>query len=134
MLFKTKASDSFAQYIDDLSCEIEALTLEYSIDSIGIGAPNFDSKAQTFCPVNFPWDDLKPFNLKAHLESLLSIPTFLINDANASAMAENRYGAGRKYKDFSLITVGTGLGGGIIINNQLFDGALDMPVNLVTPK
>ena len=117
--FKTKASDSFTQYIDDLSCQIEALTLEYSIDSIGIGAPNFDSKAQTFCPVNFPWDDLKPFNLKAHLESLLSIPTFLINDANASAMAENRYGAGKKYNDFSLITVGTGLGGGIIINNQL---------------
>ena len=121
--FKTKASDSFAEYIDDLSCQIEALTLEYSIDSIGIGAPNFDSKAQTFCPVNFPWDDLKPFNLKVHLESLLSIPTFLINDANASAMAENRYGAGKKYKDFSLITVGTGLGGGIIINNQLFEGA-----------
>ena len=121
--FKTKASDSFAKYIDDLSCQIEALTFKYSIDSIGIGAPNFDSKAQTFCPVNFPWDDLKPFNLKAHLESLLSIPTFLINDANASAMAENRYGAGKKYKDFSLITVGTGLGGGIIINNQLFEGA-----------
>ncbi len=38
-------------------------------------------------------------------------------------MAENRYGAGKKYKDFSLITVGTGLGGGIIINNQLFEGA-----------
>ena len=121
--FKTKASDSFAEYIDDLSCQIEALTLEYSIDSIGIGAPNFDSKAQTFCPVNFPWDDLKPFNLKVHLERLLSTPTFLINDANASAMAENRYGAGKKYKDFSLITVGTGLGGGIIINNQLFEGA-----------
>ena len=121
--FKTKSSDSFAEYIDDISCQIEVLTLEYSIDSIGIGAPNFDSKSQTFCPVNFPWDDLKPFNLKAHLESFLNIPTFLINDANASAMAENRYGAGKKYKDFSLITVGTGLGGGIIINNQLFEGA-----------
>ena len=121
--FKTKSSASFADYIDDLSCQIEALTLEHSIDSIGIGAPNFDSKAQTFCPVNFPWDDLKPFNLKAHLESLLNIPTFLINDANASAMAENRYGAGNKYKDFLLITVGTGLGGGIIINNKLFAGA-----------
>ena len=86
--FKTKACNSFFEYINNLSSQIEALTLEYSIDSIGIGAPNFDSKAQTFCPVNFPWDDLKPFNLKAHLESLISIPTFLINDANASAMAE----------------------------------------------
>ena len=38
-------------------------------------------------------------------------------------MAENRYGAGKKYKDFLLITIGTGLGGGIIINNQLFEGA-----------
>ena len=121
--FKTKASDSFSEYIDDLSCHIEALILEFSIDSIGIGAPNFDSKAQTFCPVNFPWDDLKPFNLKAHLERLYSIPTFLINDANASAMAENRYGVGKKFKDFALITVGTGLGGGIIINNQIFEGA-----------
>jgi glucokinase len=121
--FKTKSSNSFSAYIDELSKEIEKLTMEFSIDSIGIGAPNFDSRAQTFCPVNFPWDDLKPFNLKAHLEGLLNIPTFLVNDANAAAMAENRYGAGRKYKDFSLITVGTGLGGGIVINNQLFDGA-----------
>ena len=121
--FKTKSSNSFAHYIDNLSKHIEALTLDFSIDSIGVGAPNFDSKAQTFCPVNFPWDDLLPFNLKAHLEKLFIIPTFLINDANASAMAENRYGVGEKYKNFFLITLGTGLGGGIIINNKLFEGA-----------
>ncbi|MBJ59747.1 MAG: glucokinase [Flavobacteriales bacterium] len=121
--FKTKSSNSFAHYIDDLSKQIETLIIDYTIDSIGIGAPNFDSKAQTFRPVNFPWDDLKPFNLKAHLEDLFSIPTFLINDANASAMAENRYGAGKRFKDFFLITLGTGLGGGIIINNKLFEGA-----------
>lgn len=121
--FKTKSNDSFAEYIDVLSKEIETLTLEFDIESIGIGAPNFDSQAQTFCPVNFPWDDLKPFNLKAHLEDFLNIQTSLVNDANASAMAENRYGAGKKYKDFALITIGTGLGGGIVINNQLFDGA-----------
>lgn len=53
--FKTKSNDSFAEYIDVLSKEIETLTLEFDIESIGIGAPNFDSQAQTFCPVNFPW-------------------------------------------------------------------------------
>ena len=121
--FKTKASDSFAEYIGSLTHQIEALTLEYSIEAIGIGAPNYDSSAETFCPVNFPWDDLKPFNLKVHIEEVLNIQTNLINDANASAMAENRYGAGKKYKDFALITIGTGLGGGIVINNQLFEGA-----------
>ena len=66
---------------------------------------------------------MKPFNLKVHIEEVLNIQTHLINDANASAMAENRYGAGKKYKDFALITIGTGLGGGIVINNQLFEGA-----------
>ena len=121
--FKTKASDSFAEYIGSLTHQIEALTLEYGVEAIGIGAPNYDSSAETFCPVNFPWDDLKPFNLKVHIEEVLNIQTHLINDANASAMAENRYGAGKKYKDFALITIGTGLGGGIVINNQLFEGA-----------
>ena len=121
--FKTKGNPSFKAYIDLLYENIKNLCLEYEISAIGIGAPNFDSNSQTFCPVNFPWDDLEPFNLKAHLEKLLNIPTFLVNDANASALAENRYGVGKKYKDFALITVGTGLGGGIIINNQLFEGA-----------
>ena len=121
--FKTKSNDSFNGFINTLTEEIRKLNNSYDIASIGIGAPNFDSHSQTFCPVNFPWSDLKPFNLKTHIEGLLNVETHLINDANASALAENRYGMGNKFKDFILITIGTGLGGGIIINNQLFEGA-----------
>ncbi|MGC6471239.1 MAG: ROK family protein [Flavobacteriales bacterium] len=121
--FKTKGNDSFKSYIDLLTENIHALTVEHDIQSIGVGAPNYDASSQTFCPVNFPWTDLEPFNLKSHLEKELNIPTYLSNDANASALAENRYGVGLKYSDFILITIGTGLGGGIIVNNQLFEGA-----------
>jgi len=121
--FKTKGNNSFAAYIDILTENIKLICLDYDIVSIGIGAPNYDATTESFCPVNFPWDDLKPFNLKAHIEKVLEIPTFLVNDANASALAENRYGIGKKYTDFALITIGTGLGGGIIIDNKLFGGS-----------
>ena len=94
----------------------------YNISSIGIGAPNFDSCSNTFSPVNFPWSDVAPFNLAKHLEHEVNIPTSVVNDANAVALAENRYGIGRSVNSFVIITIGTGLGSGIVINNQLFDG------------
>ncbi len=48
---------------------------------------------------------------------------YVVNDANAVALAENRYGIGRSVDSFVIITIGTGLGAGIVINNKLFDGS-----------
>ena len=120
--FKTKSNDSFNGFINTLTEEISKLNNSYDIASIGIGAPNFDSHSQTFCPVNFPWSDLKPFNLKTHIESILNVETHLINDANASALAENRYGMEINSKILCLLQLDRPRWR-IIINNQLFEGA-----------
>jgi len=119
---KTKSHDSFLNYIENFTDMVKDLTKKFNISSIGIGAPNFDSGSNTFCPVNFNWSDVSPFNLDKHLEHEVNIPTSVVNDANAVALAENRYGIGRSVNSFVIITIGTGLGSGIVINNHLFDG------------
>jgi len=120
---KTKSHTSFLNYIESFTDIVKKLAKKFNISSIGIGAPNFDSGSNTFCPVNFNWPDVIPFNLEQHLEHEVSIPISIVNDANAIALAENRYGIGRKVNSFIVITLGTGLGTGIVINNHLFDGS-----------
>ena len=120
---KTKSHNSFLNFIENLTDNAKSLTKKFKISSIGIGAPNFDSGSNTFCPVNFPWSDVSPFNLEQHLVHEVNIPSSVVNDANAVALAENRYGIGRNVNSFVIITIGTGLGAGIVINNKLFDGS-----------
>ena len=120
---KTKSHNSFLNYIENFTDIVKEITKKFNISDIGIGAPNFDSGSNTFCPVNFNWSDVSPFNLEHHLENEVSIRTSIVNDANAVALAENRYGIGRNVNSFIIITIGTGLGAGIVINNHLFDGS-----------
>ena len=120
---KTKQHNSFLNYIENFTAIVKDLTKKFNISSIGIGAPNFDSGSNTFCPVNFNWPDVSPFNLEQHLEHEVNISSSVVNDANAVALAENRYGIGRSVNSFIIITIGTGLGAGIVINNHLFDGS-----------
>jgi glucokinase len=120
---KTKSHNSFLNFIENLTDIVKYLTKNFKISSIGIGAPNFDSRSNTFCPVNFNWSDVSSFDLEKHLVHEVSIPSTVVNDANAVALAENRYGIGRSVNSFIIITIGTGLGAGIVINNKLFDGS-----------
>ncbi|MEE8318909.1 MAG: ROK family protein, partial [Dehalococcoidales bacterium] len=66
------------------------------------------------------WSDLP---LRDTVEEKYGIPSFLLNDASAAALGEHRYGAGQGTKDLVLLTVGTGIGGGIIVNGRLYQGA-----------
>jgi glucokinase len=74
-----------------------------------------------FCP-NLPWTNLP---LRQILESKLQVPVFIENDANAAAYGEYIYGAGVGEHNMVYITVSTGVGGGIIINGQIYRGASD---------
>lgn len=91
------------------------------IKGIGIGAPNGNYYTGTieFAP-NLPWKGVIP--LAKMFEQRLGIPTALTNDANAAAIGEMTYGAARGMKDFIMITLGTGVGSGIVINGQLVYG------------
>ena len=91
------------------------------IKGIGIGAPNGNYYSGTieFAP-NLPWKGI--ISLAAMFEERLGIPTALTNDANAAAIGEMTYGAARGMKDFIMITLGTGVGSGIVINGQMVYG------------
>lgn len=68
---------------------------------------------------NYAWED-KP--LAADLSESLGIPVKITNDANAAALGEAKFGAGKKYDDSILITLGTGVGSGIILGGKVFEG------------
>ncbi len=67
-----------------------------------------------------PWRGVIP--LATLFEEAIGVPTALTNDANAAAIGEMTYGAARGMKDFIMITLGTGVGSGIVINGQLVYG------------
>ena len=72
-----------------------------------------------FAP-NLAWRDL---DLKADLERTLGLPVVVENDANAAAWGEFQYGAGHDVDDLLLVTVGTGVGGGVVLDGSLYRGA-----------
>ena len=72
-----------------------------------------------FAP-NLAWRDL---DLRTELESRIGLPVVVENDANAAAWGEFRYGAGEDVDDLLLVTVGTGVGGGVVLDGRLHRGA-----------
>lgn len=92
------------------------------IEGIGIGVPGTvkSKKGIVENPPNFVgW---KRVNLSSQLKKDLNFKIFLENDANAAAVGELIFGAGKKKKSFVMITLGTGVGGGIILNRKLYRG------------
>ncbi len=91
------------------------------IEAIGIGSPGVIDSA---CGNVVLWSNFNWRNIP--LASLVAAKTgkrvFVTNDANAAALGEAKYGAGAKYEDSILLTLGTGVGGGIILGGKLFEG------------
>ena len=96
-----------------------------SISAIGVscGGPLDTKTGVVYSPPNLPgWDALP---LKAELESEFGIPVTIENDANASALAEYRFGGGCGYAALLYMTMSTGIGGGIVIDGEIYHGAND---------
>ncbi|HIS10085.1 MAG TPA: ROK family protein [Candidatus Avibacteroides excrementipullorum] len=122
---KTQAYAEVEECIDAV-CEklmplIESRGGADKVKGIGIGAPNGNYYNGTieFAP-NLPWKGV--IRLAEMFEERLGIPTALTNDANAAAIGEMTYGVARGLKDFIMITLGTGVGSGIVINGQMVYG------------
>lgn len=91
---------------------------------IGIGAPGLSNPETgvVFTSPNLPgWKDVP---LKDIVEEEMGVKTYLINDANAAALGEMWFGAARGARNFIYITLSTGIGGGIVIDGQVYSGAL----------
>lgn len=121
---KTGKHAEFNNYLEELYTEashlIEANDAVDKIQGIGIGAPNANYyTGEINNAANLPWKDVKLAQL---VSEKFGIPVAVTNDANAAALGEMTYGAARGLKDFIMITLGTGVGSGIVINGQVVYG------------
>jgi glucokinase len=114
-------TDAVFSAIDKVVKEALADAKGGTVEGIGIGAPgniDLDTGEIRYSP-NFGWKDVP---LGAHLRSSFKQPVFVANDARCATLGEYTYGAGRGTQDFVLLTLGTGIGGGVIAGGQLVLG------------
>jgi glucokinase len=123
---KTKDHPDIALYMDALYAGLAPLVDKVTaagdhVRGIGIGAPNgnFYHGTIEFAP-NLPWKGVIP--LAGLTTQQFGLPVQVTNDADAAAIGEMTYGAAKGMKDFIMITLGTGLGSGIVVNGQLVYG------------
>ena len=122
---KTAKHAKIEDYVEELYQEltrlIDANNATDKVLGIGIGAPNANYfSGMIEGSVNLPWPT--PIPLADLVSEKFGIPVTITNDANAAAIGEMTYGAARGLKDFIMITLGTGVGSGIVINGQLVYG------------
>ncbi len=119
----TRQYHLFDLFIDELCNRIDRLTsqLDCELIGIGVGAPNANYFNQCIQDApNLPWKG--KVELGKLLNQKINIPVFVTNDANASAMAEMMFGSAIGMKNFMVLTLGTGLGSGIVVNGELVYG------------
>lgn len=109
----TAMCDNLAQYQPEEGA--------YRIEGIGVGAPCANSSSGAIeAATNLPWPS--PIPLAALLNKMTGIRTVAANDANAAAIGEMMYGGARGCKNFIMITLGTGVGGGVVCDGHLLNG------------
>ncbi|HEX5560253.1 MAG TPA: ROK family glucokinase [Nocardioidaceae bacterium] len=119
-------TDAIELAIEDLVSELRGA---HDIEAVGIGAAGFVDSARSvvmFAP-NLAWRD-EP--LRADLERRIGLRVIVENDANAAAWGEFTFGAGEDAADSLLVTVGTGVGGGIVLNGELHRGSFGVAAEI----
>ena len=121
---QTEAEKGPKKVIDNIISGIRELTAKskYNIDGIGIGCPGVVTPGKGIVenPPNLPgWEKV---NIGKVIRKEFKKNVFVDNDANAAAIGELIFGSGKKYKSFIMITLGTGVGGGIVINKKIYHG------------
>lgn len=101
---------------------VAELREDYEIAAVGVAAAGFvaDDRATVMFAPNIAW---RAHPLRGRLSEHIDVPVVVENDANAAGWAEFRFGAGRDVADMIMLTVGTGLGGAIVIGSRLLRGA-----------
>lgn len=115
-----QGGSALTQTIADVAKE---LLEKYSVSSIGVSAAGFvssDRKTMLATPNIADWNGV---DLDGQLTKLIGLPVVIENDANAAAWGEAKFGAGKNQDHMMMLTVGTGIGGGIVVNGALYRGA-----------
>ncbi|MDX9847036.1 MAG: ROK family protein [Tenuifilaceae bacterium] len=123
--FPTQEEAVFSNYIARIAKEImgmlQQIGKQYSLEGVGVGAPNGSYiTGQIVDAANLRWKGT--LEITRDLNSLLNVPVALTNDANAAALGEMLFGDAKNMRNFVFITLGTGLGSGIVIDGKLVQG------------
>lgn len=91
------------------------------IGGIGIGSPGIidSEKGVVVSWANFGWEKVK---LSKFVSEITNLPVYVLNDANAATYGEYAYGSAKKYRSAVMLTIGTGVGGGVVFDGVLFEG------------
>ncbi len=124
-VFPSLADKDFVHFVNQLSEKFQALQKnikeEIVIKGIGLGAPNANFYTGNMeKAVNFQWGETVP--LVKSIEKVLGCQVVVTNDANLVAIGEQEYGVGKGMKNFIVLTLGTGVGSGFIVNGELLLG------------
>ncbi len=123
---KTGRERSYEAVIADIAEQLKKLAVDAGIDineitGIGIGCPGAIDSALGIVDYscNLAWENAE---IVKELNKHIPLPAKVSNDANVAALGETKFGAGKSYSDTVFVTLGTGVGGGVIIGNKLFEG------------
>ena len=122
-----EGGSALTQSIADVAKE---LISDFAVESVGVSAAGFvssDRQTMLATPNIAGWNGV---NLDADLSALIGLPVVIENDANAAAWGEARFGAGRGKEHLLMLTVGTGIGGGIVVNGDLYRGAFGIAAEI----
>ena len=121
---KTTEYPEISNFVSALTNGIKDLlrgNADLKLKAIGIGAPNANyNKGTIELAPNLAWKGIVP--LAEHIRGIIDVPVVLTNDANAAAMGEMLFGGAKNMKNFIVLTLGTGLGSGIVINGEVVYG------------
>ena len=126
-VIRTDTYDTVEPYIAELAVAVKKVIAESGTEGkvrgVGVGAPNGNYYTGTIeAAPNLRWGHNRVEFAKLLSEALGGLPVALTNDANAAAVGEMTYGAARGMKNFIMITLGTGVGSGIVINGEVVYG------------
>lgn len=116
-----RGPEAFVQTLAELTKAVahEGGIVPESLDSVGMGIPGAVSAGTIIYTCNIPMENVPISTL---FQQYLPVPVVLGNDADCAAVGEYFCGAGRGTRDFGIITLGTGIGGGLILNGKLYSG------------
>jgi glucokinase len=120
---ETSAGQTGDELLNTLEREVrQALEARPDAVAVGLGIPcTIDhERGVAITAVNLPIHNLP---IRDEMRSRLGVPVFIENDANVAALAEHRFGAARGTRDAVMLTIGTGIGGGVIIEGELYRGS-----------
>ena len=131
-----EAKKSFEDLVESVCHSVQTLQISAQVElsAVGISTPGYAHPGSGVLidgTHNVPV--LKGRSLPAALGDRLRLPAFIDNDGTCAVMGELRFGAGRRFNNFVLITIGTGIGGGVVVDRRLVTGR-DGLVLLVKPR